>query len=159
MASITFSSTWILPRDTGGSIRSIAVAIVIEGKRAEDRLDLEAFKKLYFRNWDREDLPTDNVFDTYQIPYFREKFFAVDVKDGQLNIDFEGENWACCVSAIIVYPALKDAEGKDFLRFVQERRRFHFDNTFKRVVNTPTGPPLQPSEAERLRGFVVFAIR
>ena len=92
---------------------------------------MASFKKRYFRNWDNEDLPTDNTFDKYQVPYFQEKHMTCEVRDGQLNIDFEGENWACCVSAIMVYPDAKAAEGKRFLDFVTERRRFHFNNAFQ----------------------------
>ena len=58
-------------------------------------MDLQSFKGRYFRNWDKEDLPSDNTFDKYQIPYFSEKEYDVEVRDGQLNIEFEGENWAC----------------------------------------------------------------
>ena len=119
-------------------------------------MDLESFKERYFRSLDNEDLPSDNTFDKYQIPYFSEKEYDVDVRDGQLNIDFEGENWACCVSAIVVYPDAKAAEGRRFLDFVKARRRFHFDNAFKRVLPRPTGEAPKPTGAERERGFVAF---
>lgn len=132
-------------------------AIIIEGERYEDRMDLAGFKERYFRFWDTEDLPADNTFDRYQVPYFREKQYEVEVKDGQLNIDFEGENWACAVSAIVVYPAAKAAEGKRFLDFVKERRRFHFDNTFKRILPVPTGGAPAPARADIERGFIVFS--
>ena len=131
-------------------------ALILEGHRAEDVMDLESFKQRYFRNWQTEDFPTDNTFDKYQIPYYTEKFFEVGVKDGQLNIDFEGEAWACCVSAIIVYPKAKAVEGKRFLEFMKERRRFHFDNAFKRVLPPPTGEPPQPTKAEQDLGFITF---
>ena len=48
-------------------------ALILEGERHEDTMDLESFKKRYFRNWDNEDLPSDNTFDKYQVPYFSEK--------------------------------------------------------------------------------------
>ena len=132
-------------------------SILVEGMRRSDAMDLASFKKRYFRFWDRDDLPTDNTFDTYQRPYFKEKYYKVEVSDGQLNIDFEGEDWACCVSAIIVFPEEKAAEGKRFLKFVKERRRFHFDNMFKRVLPLPTGDAPQPTEAEKARGFIAFS--
>ncbi len=131
-------------------------ALILEGQRYEDQLDLASFKKRYYRFADTEDLPGDNTFDKYQLPYFREKQQTVEVRDGQLNIEFEGENWACCVSALIVYPDRKAAEGQRFLDFVRERRRFHFDNAFKRILPPPTGQPVQPTEAELKRGFVLF---
>src|SRR5262249_28417452 len=95
--------------------------------------------------------------DRYQVPYFKEKHHVVEVRDGQLNIEFEGENWACCVSAIVVYPDSKRAEGQRFLDFVKERRRFHFDNMFKRVLPRPTGKPIgKLAKGIRDRGFVAF---
>jgi hypothetical protein len=131
-------------------------ALILEGVAHEDTMDMESFKKRYYRHWDHDDLPSENTFDQYQVPYFQEKHHEVEVKDGQLNIEFRGEVWACSVSAIVVYPAAKAAEGKRFLDFVKERRRFHFDNAFKRVLHTPTGEAPQPTEAEGERGFVAF---
>ncbi len=132
-------------------------ALILEGVAHEDTMTLETFKRRYYRFWDIEDLPTDNTFDKYQAPYFSEKEFDVEVKDGQLNIDFRGENWACSVSAIVVYPETKAAEGRRFLDFVKARRRFHFDNYFKRILHQPAGEMPQLSEAERGRGFIIFA--
>jgi hypothetical protein len=131
-------------------------ALIVEGVAHEDTMDLESFKKKYYRFWDQDDLPTDNTFDKYQVPYFAEKQLDVEVRDGQLNIDFRGENWACCVSAIVVYPAEKAAEGQRFLDFVRARRRFHFDNYFKRVLPTPTAEPPRPTAEERESGYVAF---
>jgi len=141
-------------------------ALILEGVEHVDTMDLASFKRRYYRFWDTEDLPNDNTFDKYQVPYFNEKQYDVEVRDGQLNIEFRGENWDCCVSAIVVYPMSKAAEGRRFLDFVQARRRFHFDNYFKRVLHTPsgepspgTGLPTPPpaAEAERSRGFLIFS--
>ena len=132
-------------------------AVILEGHEYADTMDLAAFKRYYYRNWDRDDLPAENTFDAYQVPYFQEKEHDVEVGDGQLNIDFQGSDWACCVSSIIVYPAAKAKEGEHFLDFVREQRRFHFDNAFKRVLPAPTGDAVEPSKQEQARGFVVFS--
>jgi hypothetical protein len=131
-------------------------ALILEGVPHVDTMDLERMKQKYFRFWQQEDLPGENTFDKYQIPYFAEKQYEVEVNDGQLNIDFEGENWACCVSAIIVFPDTRAAEGRRFLDFVKARRRFHFDNNFKRVLPRPTGETPVPTEEETARGFLAF---
>jgi hypothetical protein len=132
-------------------------ALILEGVPHVDTMDLESFKKRYYRFWDRDDLPGEDVFTKYQLPYFNEKHYQVEVRDGQLNIDFQGEDWACCVSAIVVYPDSKAAEGKRFLDFVRARRRFHFDNAFKKVPHKPTGEAPQPTDADKERGFIVFS--
>ena len=129
-------------------------ALVLEGEPHVDTMDLDAFKHRYYRFWDSEDLPTENTFDKYQVPYFDEKHVAVEVNDGQLNIDFEGQNWGCCVSAVIVYPDGKRAEGERFLDHVKQRRRFHFDNYFKRVLHSPTGTRAANNDGH---GFRVFS--
>jgi hypothetical protein len=132
-------------------------ALILEGEAHVDTMDLESFKKRYYRNWDRDDLPGENTFDKYQVPYFNEKLYQVEVRDGQMNIEFEGQDWACAVSAIVVYPDAKAAEGRRFLDFVKERRRFHFDNAFKRIIHPPSGEAPIPTDAEKERGFVAFS--
>jgi hypothetical protein len=120
-------------------------------------MTFDSLKQKYFRFWDTEDSPTDDTFDKYQQPYYQEKEFDVDVTDGQLNLDFRGDNYACSVSAVIIYAAAKAEQGRQFLDYVAEKRRFFFDNYFHRVLHKPTGDPLAPSAADTQRGFVVFA--
>ncbi|MCY3019091.1 MAG: DUF6067 family protein [Planctomycetota bacterium] len=131
--------------------------ILAQGKEVvTDTLDFEKFRKKYFRFWNVEDLPTDNTFDKYQKAYFQEKSFEVEVADGRLSIGFRGENWGCCVSCVIIYPMDKAAEGEKFLKYVEDKRRFHFDNYFKRILHTATGDPLQPSDEDKKRGYAIF---
>jgi hypothetical protein len=132
-------------------------ALVLEGREFPETMDLDSFRKRYYRHWDTEDLPGDDFFAKYQETYFDEKEREVEVRDGQLNIEFRGENWACCVSAIVVYPAGKAAEGKRFLDFVRARRRFHFENAFKAVVRPPAGSRPEADDRDRERGFIAFS--
>ncbi|MHC4712659.1 MAG: hypothetical protein ACYTAN_05215 [Planctomycetota bacterium] len=122
-----------------------------------DTMDFEAFNRKYYRFWNVEDLPTDNTFDKYQTAYYDEKEFEVEVADGQLNLEFQGENWAMSLSALVVYPAGKAAEGRAFLDYAREKRRFHFDNYFKRILHNPTNPDFKPSDVDAGRGYVFFA--
>jgi hypothetical protein len=132
-------------------------SIVAEGRPVvQETMDFDAFKKKYFRFWNVDDLPGDNTFDKYQRSYFHEKRFDVDVKDGQLNLEFQGENFACSVSAAVIFPVALSAKGEAFLEFTQARRRFHFDNYFKRVLPEPSGEPVQSTALDRRRGFVAF---
>ncbi|MGO8927682.1 MAG: hypothetical protein ACLQU3_12415 [Limisphaerales bacterium] len=132
-------------------------AILAQGKEvAADVMDFDTLKKKYFRFWDVEDLPGDNTFDKYQRGRYQEKTFDVDVTDGQLSLQFSGENWACSVSAVVIYPVAKSAEGERFLKWVEDKRRFYFDNYFKRILHTPKGDPLQPDSTDQRRGYVLF---
>ena len=132
-------------------------AILAEGRPVvSETMDFAAFKTKYYRFWNVEDRPNDVTFDKYQKAYYDEKRFDVEVTDDQLNLDFQGENWACCVSAVVIFPVEMAARGEEFLNYVQSQRRFYFDNYFKRVLHPPTGDPLQPTDDDRRRGYLVF---
>lgn len=122
-----------------------------------DRMDFDSFQRKYFRFWEVEDLPTDDVFDKYQERYFDEKEFEVEVDDGQLNLEFQGEGWAISLSALVVYPVEKEDEGRAFLDFVKERRRFHFGNYFKRVLHPGSGSDFEPTQDQVGQRMVLFA--
>ncbi len=130
-------------------------AILAQGKPVvSETMTFDDQMKKYFRFWDTEDLPTENTFDKYQKPYFHEKQFDVEVTDGQLNLEFQSQNWGCSVSAVVIYPAAKAAQGQKFLQFVEDRRRFYFDNYFKRALSRPSGAPV---DANRSRGYALFS--
>jgi len=128
-----------------------------------DTLDLDSFRERYFRFADVEDRPQDNTFDKYQRAYFSEKEFDVDVTGGQLFLEFNGANWANSVSALVIYPAEQAELGRRYLDNLVERRRFYFDNYFKRVL--PDGrrdaqgviPEPAPTAEEQAAGYVLFA--
>lgn len=127
-----------------------------------DTLDLPRFTQKYFRFANVEDSLDENTFDKYQRPYFNEKEFDVEVRDGQIYLEFIGENWANSVSALVIYPAAQAAAGKQYLANLQERRRFYFDNYFKRIA--PNGkrdskgaiPTFVPTAIEQAAGYVPF---
>jgi len=132
-------------------------SILAQGKKVlSEAMNLASFRKKYFHFWDTEDLATDNVFEKYGQAHFSEKTFDVAVTNGQLYLEFQGENLANCVSAVVVFPVEKAAEGARFLEYVKERRRFYFDNAFKRVLPRATGDPLQPTAEDARRGYVVY---
>lgn len=132
-------------------------AIVAQGKTVvSESQTFQTFLKKIYQFWDKDDLPSENVFEKYDRGHFSEKTFDVDVKNGHLSIEFNGENWACSVSAVVIFPVAKAKEGARFLQYVLEKRRFYFNNAFKRVLHTSTGDPLQPTDADKRRGYVLF---
>jgi hypothetical protein len=132
------------------SIRAQGKVVVAEHQ------DFASFRKKYFQFWDRDDLPSDNTFDKYDRAHFHEKVFDVTVNNGQLNLEFTGETGACSVSAVVIFPVAKAAEGARFLDVVREQRRFHFDNAFQRVLHRPPGDAFQPTAEDVARGYVLF---
>ena len=130
--------------------------ILAQGKPVvNETMTDEMAKKRFFRFWNIDDLPTDNTFDKYQKGY-EEKEFDVEVANGQILIEFQGDNDACDVSAMVIYPAAKAEQGKKFMKYVEDRRRFNFDNYFKRDLHKPTGDALAATEADKKQGFVAF---
>lgn len=133
-------------------------SIIAEGVEvARDTLDFDSFNRKYYRFWNTEDLPENNTFDKYQTAYYDEKEFDVEVKDGRLDLDFKGGGWAVSLSTVIVYPSEKAAEGRAFLDFTTNRRRFHFDNYFKRILPAGTARDFTPTDDDKARGLVFFA--
>jgi len=132
-------------------------AVMAEGREViRQEMTFDAFKQKYFRFWDVEDSPDDDTFDKYQRAYFQEQEFEVAVNDGQMNLEFRGANWACSVSAVVIFPADRAAEGRRFLDGVVAQRRFYFDNYFRRVLHKPTGDIVEPNAQDRQRGYLVF---
>ncbi len=48
-------------------------ALLVEGQEYADTMDLARFRERYYRHWNRDDLPSEDTFDVYQVPYFQEK--------------------------------------------------------------------------------------
>jgi hypothetical protein len=118
--------------------------------------DFASFRKRYFQFWDQDDSPSDDTFDKYDRAHFHEKVFDVTVNNGQLYLEFTGEQRACSVSAVVIFPVALAAEGARFLELVRKQRHLYFDNAFKRVLHRPAGDALQPTAEDTARGYVVF---
>ena len=132
-------------------------SVLAQGKTMiSETQNFASFSKKYFQFWDTEDLPSDDVFDKYDRGHFSEKTFDVDVRNGQLYLEFRGQNWACSISAVVIFPVEKAAEGARFLEWTRQKRKFYFDNSFKRILHRPTGDPVNPSSVESQRGYVLF---
>ena len=131
-------------------------AITAQGKSVvEESMDEAAFKKRFFDHFADDDMPADKTFDKYECQY-DEKTFDAEVTDGQLKIGFEGNSDACAVSALVLFPADKAAQGAEFLKQVRERRRFMFDIAYKRILHVPAGDALAPTAEDQKRGYLTF---
>jgi len=125
--------------------------LTINGKTVlEETMDRDAFVKRYFSHANVEDLPGVDPYETYVKPVLKWHSFETRVSDGKLQIDFAGANWAFCLSALVVYPAETDAKGERFMKWVDARRRFHFDNYFKQAV-----PPRRGAKPPKT-GYTLF---
>lgn len=129
----------------------------------KDTMDAPRFLQKYFRFADVEDRLEENTFDKYQRTIFSEKEFDVEVKGGKLLLEFTGENWANSVSALVIYPAAQSTLGQRYIDNLRERRRFYFNNYFKRIApkgdrdNKGIIPAFVPMAKEQSAGYALFA--
>ncbi len=129
--------------------------ILAEGETVVfEKMGFDDFKRKYFRFWDKEARPDEDTFETYQEPYFDEKRFSVQVKDGRLDLEMRGENWACSVSAVIIYPTARADAGRAFLEAVRSSRKRYFDMSFKKILRRASRPSLPDSIP---KGYLMFS--
>lgn len=117
----------------------------------DEKMDMEGFKKRYFRNAVREDLPGIDPFREYVQPMFGVKEFDVTVSDGKLELKFQGEGFAICLSSLVIYPAGKAEQGRKFWEWATERRRVQFNDYFRQVL------PKQTGTAAPSTGYALFS--
>jgi hypothetical protein len=111
----------------------------------DETLDAETFTARYWRDAQREDLPGISPFDTYIREQLPLRQLTVDVTDGAIRVEFNGKAWACCLSALVVYPDSQRAGGERFLDWVDGQRRFQFDNFFRQIPPPRRGTPAPAS--------------
>jgi len=111
----------------------------------DEKMDIDGFKKKYFQNAHREDLPGIDTFAEYVQTRFSPKEFDVKVDDGKLDLQFHGEGFAISLSSLVVYPVKKVEQGQRFWSWVTQQRKEAFNDYFKQVVPVRAGaapPPL-----------------
>ena len=107
----------------------------------DEKMDMDGFKKKYFRNAQREDLPGIDTFNEYVQKMFNVKEFDAEVSDGKLELKFQGEGFATSLSSLVIYPKGKTAQGRKFWDWVTELRRTQFKDYFKQVAPKRIGTP------------------
>jgi len=122
----------------------------------DDTMTFAQAKDRHFGHFDIEDWPGLDVWEKYIRPCYQEKAFDVDVTDGQLKLEFDGQGMACALSALVIYPADKAPQGERFLKWVKAKQKWYFNIENKEITHTPTGPYFAGSAQDYLRGFALF---
>lgn len=116
--------------------------VMAEGRVVVDeQLTVDDFWARYYRHADTEDLPGDDLWDRYIAPRYQPRRFAVDVRDGQLNLRFEGPTYAATVSALLIWPEREAETAEKLLAGLRERMRDHFTREY---VERRPPPPDHP---------------
>jgi len=118
----------------------------------DETMTFDQFRKRYFRNADREDVPGMDTFAQYVEKMCDVRQFDLDVTDGKAIFDFKADGrLAIALSALVIYPADKADAGKKFWDWTTKVRRTQFESSFRQAMPVPVGakPPAQ--------GYVVFS--
>ncbi len=111
----------------------------------------EFFEK-YYRHASDEDWPGDDIWSRYIKARYRPIEFNAAVEQGQLKIRFESHSdpYATTLSALVIYPVAKAAEGAKFIAHLNERLHDQFDQESHQLI--PPLPAVPPPPANALDG-------
>ena len=94
------------------------------------------FKDQYFKHLQTEDLPHEDVWNTYINARFVPKIFEVTVTDGKLNLRFDPTYaYACTLSSLIIYPADKSKEAEKYISELTAKRKKYFNSQYAEIVS------------------------
>lgn len=95
----------------------------------------EQYLNRYYRFEHAEDLPDTPLWSTYIAPRYQPSCrFTVTVSDGQLNLDFQGDNpYAAAINGVVVYPVEQTAAAQQWLAGVTDLRHSTFDYEYRAV--------------------------
>jgi hypothetical protein len=123
----------------------------------DEKYDLESFKKHEYEFQDVEDLPGDDLWEKYINTLFKPTVFDVEVKDGQLNLDFDshGEWWSAMVDGMVLWPKEQDTNAQRWLENLKQQRKEEYQS-----LHVEKAPAVQgaytPTAEETARGYVRF---
>jgi len=121
------------------SVKANGVTVV------DDKMDYDGFVKDYLADAGAEDLPGLDTFGRYVQAMQQLRSFDADVKDGNLDLEFTGLNWANCLTHVVMFPEAKRNEGEAFLAWVDKQRRAQFEDYFKQIEPKRTGEKAPPT--------------
>ena len=94
------------------------------------------FKDQYFKHLQTEDLPHEDVWNTYINARFVPKIFKVTVTDGELNLRFDPTYaYACTLSCLIIYPVDKSKEAEKYISELTAKRKKYFNSQYAEIVS------------------------
>lgn len=126
-----------------------------EGKVVlDERRSQQDFLTRYFRHANDEDLPKDDIWRRYIPVRYKPLEFDVKVTDGQLNLRFESgqDPHAVPLSALIIYPKSKAAQGEAYLAELWDRLKQGFERENHHVQ--PSLPLHEKPPANSFNGAV-----
>lgn len=118
------------------------------------RLSARDYLKDFLQFENVHPLPDDNPYDLYLKKIFKPVDTIVNVENGYLDIEFEGNETGIALNSLLIWPLNKDKQGRKFLKSLHAVLRNDFNNEVRRVE-----PPVSPksleiiSSKDRAKGF------
>lgn len=125
------------------------------GTRVVDQsFDLKSFRAHEFQFQDEEDLPGDDLWEKYIRRLFVPRRFDVEVRGGQLKLDFDAQfsPWCAMVNGLVVWPKSSDADAERWLAALDAARKEQYE--LYHAEKSPPAAAYAATDAEKSRGFV-----
>lgn len=121
--------------------------VVSGGACVNQTMDVGEFWKRYYAHSDAEDLPGESSWHRYVKPRYldRAHFLEATVEAGSpLTIRFDSEDeFACTLSALLIWPLEMNASATSFLEELQGRLLAQYQMEYMQSLPSPRGSPVR----------------
>ncbi len=134
--------------------------IAIQGKTVlnEQRNTANHYLKDYLRFQNMEPRPGDSAFDLYLSKIFREIVTEVNVENGHIQIDCEGDDSGIMLNSLVIYPLMKKERGEEFIKSVRAMQKDEFDKLCRLLTPEPMIEEGAIAEEDIKKGFYTALI-
>ena len=132
-------------------------SIMVRANSAEvvrEIIDESNILDVYYRNENTEYRKGDCPWRKYIDSKLQPRSFRVEVTDGKLLLEFSPD---CRVAGAFVHPAGASDAFTEWYQAQEPARRKFFLDRYHEVKHLPAHPPIDPTPAERARGYVLFS--
>ncbi len=124
----------------------------------EERSTATEYLKDYLRFQDVEPRPEDNAFDLYLSKIFKELVTKVEVGNGKIVINCEGDDSGIMLNSLLIYPVENEEQGEQFVRSLRSIQKDEFEKLCRLLPPDPLIETEAISEVDKNRGFYAALI-
>lgn len=124
----------------------------------EQRSTAADYLKDYLRFQDVEPRPDDNAFDLYLTKIFKELVTEVEVDNGNILIDCEGDDSGIMLNSLLIYPVENKEQGEQYVQSMRAVQKDEFDTLCRHLSPDPVVEAGAISEVDNNRGFCAALI-
>ncbi|GEM_PF-1528264 len=133
--------------------------------RLQDRVVLDEHRRTpgdylddFLRFSEIEPTPQDNAYDLYLKKIFKEHVLEIEVKNGEITLDCDGDDSAIMLNSLIIYPVAQKAAGEAFMAQLERMQKEEFDTLCRRLVPDEKIESGSFQPQDRQRGFYTALI-